>query len=224
MMKRFVVLLLFGWPLAAAVPSNGEALHYTISWPSGLSLGEGEMKVARNGENWSFEFQFEAALPGFAVADRFVSLTGLNRCSVRFDKDLRHGARKSQEKITFDASSGKATRQTVGGGKSEMDVPACAHDALSYLFHLRHELAQGRIPAAENVYYGAPYRVRLEYKGSQKIKVGEAMEDADRVLAFVKGPSSELQLELFFGKDAARTPLAAKVPVAVGTFTVELVR
>jgi hypothetical protein len=224
MMKRFVVLMLFGWPLAAAVPSNGETLRYTINWPSGLSLGEGEMKVTRSGENWNFEFQFEAALPGFAVADRFVSLTGLNQCSVQFDKDLHHGGRKSREKITFDAQSGKATRQTVGGGKSEMDVPACAHDALAYLFHLRHELAQGRLPSAENVYYGAPYRIRLEYKGSQKIKAGEAMEDADRILAYVKGPSSEFQLELFFAKDAGRTPLAAKLPLSMGTFTVELVR
>ncbi|MCC6366656.1 MAG: DUF3108 domain-containing protein [Bryobacterales bacterium] len=216
--------MLFAWPLPAAVPSNGETLHYTMNWPSGLSLGEGELKVTRSGENWSFEFQFEAALPGFVITDRFVSLTGMNRCSLQLEKDLRHGARTSREKITFHSSPGKATRQTVGGGKSEMDVPACAHDALAYLFHLRHELAQGRIPAAENVYYGAPYRVRLEYKGSQKIKVGEAMEDADRLLAFVKGPSSEFQLELFFGKDAAHTPLAVKVPLAVGTFTVELVR
>lgn len=223
MMKRLVVLALFAWPLEAAVPSNGETLHYSISWPSGLSLGEGEMKVARSGENWSFEFQFEAAVPGFAIADRFVSLTGMNRCSLAFDKDLRHGARQSREKITFDPS-GKATRQTVGGGKSEMDIPSCAHDALAYLFHLRHELAQGRIPAAENVYYGAPYRVRVEYKGARKIKIGEAMEEADRVLAFVKGPSSEFQVELYFGKDAARTPLAARVPVAMGTFAVELVR
>jgi hypothetical protein len=31
-------------------------------------------------------------------------------------------------------------------------------------------------------------------------------------------------VEIFFAKDAARTPLLARIPLALGSFTVELIR
>lgn len=210
-------------PLLSAELVNGEVLSYTINWPSGLSLGEAKLKASRQGsEKWNFELQFEAAVPGFAVADKFTSLTDAVQCSATFDKDLQHGKRKTQEKITFD--SGTATRQTVGGGKSTLQVPACARDALAFVFHLRQELAQGRIPAAQNVYYGGPYHVKIDFAGTQRVRVGEASEDADRFRANIKGPASDFNVELFFAKDAARTPLLVKLPLGLGMFAMELVR
>jgi hypothetical protein len=204
---------------------NGEVLSYNINWPSGLSLGEAKLKASREGsEQWTFELQFEAAVPGFSVVDKFVSLTNANQCSATFDKDLQHGKRKTREKITFDGATGTATRETIGGGKSTLPVPACARDALAFVFHLRRELAQGRIPAAQNVFYGAPYQVKLEFAGTQRVRVGEAMEDADRFRAAVKGPASDFTVELFFAKDAARTPLLVKMPLSLGLFALEIVR
>jgi hypothetical protein len=204
---------------------NGEVLSYHINWPSGLSLGEAKLKASREGsEQWIFELQFEAAVPGFAVADKFVSLANANQCSAIFDKDLQHGKRKTREKITFDAAAGMATRQTIGGGKSTLPVPACARDALAFVFHLRRELAQGRIPAAQNVFYGAPYQVKLDFAGTQRVRVGESMEEADRFRASIKGPASDFSVDLFFAKDAARTPLLVKMPLSLGLFTLEIVR
>lgn len=210
--------------LSAGVPADGENLQYTINWPSGLSLGEARLKVAKAQDNWTFEFQFEASLPGFVVSDTFSSQTDAAACSVSFLKDLQHGKRKTKEKITFEPKGGNAERETIGGGKSQFDAPACAKDALAFLFHVRKELGQGRIPPAQNVYYGSPYRVRLEFKGTQMIKVGEAMENADKVSASVKGPSSAFDVDMFFAKDENRTPLAVKVALPVGQFTMELVR
>lgn len=203
---------------------NGEVLNYTINWPSGLSLGEAKLKASREGSAWNFELQFEAAVPGFAVADRFTSLSNEDQCSASFDKEIQHGKRKSRETITFDGQAGTATRQTVGGGKSALQIPPCARDALAFIFHLRRQLAQGRIPAAQDVFYGAPYRVKLDFAGTQRVRVGEAMEDADRIRASVKGPASEFNIELFFARDAARTPLMVKLPLSLGMFAMEIVR
>jgi hypothetical protein len=211
-------------PLHADVPVNGENLQYMINWPSGLSLGEGKIKATRDGEQWNFELQFDAAIPGFAVADRFLSRTTPNLCSLEFQKELVHGKRKSKEKITFDQEQKIATRETVGGGKSTLSIPACAKDALAFLFHLRRELSQGRLPPAQDVYYGAAYRIKVEFGGTQKVRVGEAEEAADQILASVKGPGSEFTLEFYISKDQARVPLLVKLPLSLGTISVELVR
>lgn len=220
-----VLFTLLSIARGAGVPSAGEDLQYTITWPSGLSLGEGRIKAsARTGGNWNFELTVDAAVPGFGVNDKYHSHTDAETCSITFDKDLTHGKRRSQERITFDPKSGKATRQTIGGGKSMLPIPTCARDALAFIFHLRKELSSGRIPKAQEVFYGASYQVSIQYGGQRRIKIGEAMEDSDRVLATVRGPASELQLEMFIGRDANRTPLSVKVPSPMGTFTLELVR
>jgi hypothetical protein len=44
------------------------------------------------------------------------------------------------------------------------------------------------------------------------------------VLATLKGPASEITFEMFFARDAARTPLVIRVPLTLGTFSMELAR
>ncbi len=131
---------------------------------------------------------------------------------------------RSREKITFNQKARTATRQTIGGGKSEIATPVCAKDPLAYLFFVRQELRAGRIPSAQPVYYGAGYQVRLETSGTQSIRSGEAMVEADRVIGTVKGPVTESKFEMLFARDAVRTPLLFKVPFVVGTITMELAR
>jgi hypothetical protein len=218
------LMALLSSAFAAGGPTSGESFQYSINWPSGLELGEGRMKAVKNGSDWDLQFEFQASIPGFSISDKFVSLTSQQQCSVRFDKDLQHGRRKTQETISFDSSKNTAQRETKDGGKSTMQIPACAKDALAFLFHVRYELAQGRIPPAQNVYYGGPYRVRLEYKGGQKLRLGDAFQDTDRVIASIKGPASDISVEVFFAKDEARTPVLVKVPLKAGTFSMEIVK
>ncbi|MDX1983265.1 MAG: DUF3108 domain-containing protein [Bryobacteraceae bacterium] len=220
---KLLPAFLFTIAAFAGVPNAGEELQYNITWPSGLSLGEGRLKASKaENANWTFELQFDAAVPGFAVADRYTSLTNAETCSLTFDKELSHGKRRTQERITF--GDGTATRETIGGGKSTLKIPQCARDALAFVYHLRQEVAAGRIPKSQNVYYGGPYQATLEYGGTQRVKVGDAMENADRIIVNVRGPASELRIEMFVGKDASRTPLVVKVPSTMGEFTLELVR
>src|SRR5262249_16349180 len=126
------------------------------------------------------------------------------------------------EKITFDQQKHSITRETAGGGKADTSVASCARDALSFLQFLRKELAQGRVPPDQNVVLGAQYHTHLEYKGTQTIKVGEKSYDTERTMAPIKGPASEIPVEIYSARDAVQTPVLARLPLSLGMFTVEL--
>ncbi len=224
-----LLLLTLGVALAAAPvlaqSAGDETLSYSVNWPSGLSLGEARLQSKRAAGRRQYEFTLEAALPGFAVRDRYQSIAGEGGCSLELEKQFAHGQRKGHERTAFDAERGVATRETLeGGGKSEVNTPACPKDALTFLYHLRRELAQGRLPPAQTVYFGAAYQVRVEYGGAQRVRVGDEAVEADRLAVSVKGPASEIRFEAFFARDAARTLLVARVPFPMGVFSMELVR
>jgi hypothetical protein len=40
----------------------------------------------------------------------------------------------------------------------------------------------------------------------------------------LKGPATDTTFEIFFAKDTTRTPLLVRVPLALATFSMELVR
>jgi hypothetical protein len=216
-------------PSATAPGLPNEQLSYSINWPSGLSLGESHLnaapvKAADTPDRLHFEFNVEAAVPGFQVLDRYNASATPEYCSVELDKKTQHGRKKTEEKTTFDQKAGTASRETDGGGKSDLQISSCGKDALTYLYYVRHELGQGRLPAPQTVYFGAPYQVRVEFAGTQTIHIGEKNVEADRLTASAKGPSSEISFEVFFLKDSARTPALVRVPLSLGTFSMELVK
>jgi hypothetical protein len=201
-----------------------ESLRYTINWPSGLSLGEGAFKATRSKEGvWEIDLSIDASVPGFQVLDHYHSTANADLCAVSLEKTYVHGKRKATEKTTFDLEKSEATRVTRDGGKSTAPVSACEHDALSFLQFVRRELALGRLTPQHRIVFGSPYEIRLDYKGPQAIKVADVPYQADRIEATLKGPSTNLTFELFFARDAGRTPLMARVPLALGAFTMELV-
>jgi hypothetical protein len=232
-----------GWfPLVAAValglaaaasaqtgfPFQDESLHYSVNWPSGLSLGEATFTAHRTAAGWDFDMSLDAGVPGFAVNDKFRSSATADLCSTSLDRDLSQGGRKSREKTEFDQANGVAHRVTLfpaGGGQSDFNIGACARDALTLLYYARRELGQGRVPPAQQAYFGSAYSVRMDYTGAQSISVNEKPPVVtDHVAVSVKGPKSDLSFEVFFARDAARTPLLVKVPFSVGTVSMELVR
>jgi hypothetical protein len=56
------------------------------------------------------------------------------------------------------------------------------------------------------------------------IKVADKQVQSDKLVCTLKGASSILQFEIYFARDPARTPLLVSVPLAVGRFSLELVR
>jgi len=213
-----------------ASPFQDETLHYNVNWPSGLSLGEGQLRARRvqgaaaEAHHWEFELTLEASIPGFQVIDRFRSLATAEFCSLELEKSSTHGKRKTQEKSSFDANRSLVTRVTSGGGASESPIGTCAKDALAFVYHLRQQLAQGRQPPAQKVWLGAGYDVRLQYAGVQSLPRGDTRVEADRLLVTFKGPASEMTFEMFFARDPARTLMLVKVPFLLGTFAMELAR
>jgi hypothetical protein len=216
--RKLAFLLL----MAGTASGQDELLRYTVNWPSGLSLGEGRLEARGDGDFREFELVLDAAVPGFAVADRYRSRATADFCSLEFEKNAVHGQRKTNEKTTFDYRKKVARRATVGGKSAETPFEGCARDALDFLFFLRRELRQGRVPPAQTVTEGAAYQVRLEYAGAQDIRVNEKSMRTDRFLVTAKGPAASHNFEIFFGRDAARVPVMVRAPLGAGVFSMEL--
>jgi hypothetical protein len=210
--------------LSAGQPSpKSESLHYNVNWPSGLSLGEADLTSTSGESGLTFGFNMDASIPGFAVSESAKSRATSEFCSIELQKQGTRGKRKVDETTEFDSSKMTATRKTQGGGKSELSTSSCAKDALTFVHFLRRELAAGRLPAQQKVYYGSGYSVRVQFIGTQRVTVGSQAVEADKITATIKG-ASEITADLFFAKDATRTPLLVQVPLAVGKFSMELAR
>lgn len=234
-MKRRVstlclLLPMLGIPVLAAdqsaFPTQDESLHYTINWPSGLSLGEANLSAHRTAGGWDFELTLDAGIPGLRIADRFHSVTRPDLCSLELDREVAQGARKTSEKTAFDYQNGVAHRTSLNGsGSSDDPMPAhCAEDALAFLFEARRVLKQGGLAQGSKIYLGQTYAIHLENGGQQTVTVGGKTEVSDRIAVSVKGPASSSNFELFFARDAARTPLLARIPSGLGTISLELSR
>jgi hypothetical protein len=227
-MKRVGFLLFSCSLLAAATPPVGfpfadETLTYSIVWPSGLSLGEGKLSATRSGSNWAFDLNIDAAVPGYPVKDAYHSTADTNLCASEFDRQTTHGAKKVSEKTTF--SDGTAVRKTVGGGQTEISVLPCAHDALTFLFMARRDFGQGKVPQPEKILFGGAYPLQLQYTGAQNVTIGNVPTQADRVFCTVTvRETQKYEFEVFFARDAARTPLLIRVPFALGAISMELIR
>lgn len=214
----------------AGFPFTDETLNYTVNWPTGITLGEAKMTATRlKGDNdstgdWAFDITLNASVPGYAVADHYHATATSGLCSLTLEKELEHGSKKAHERTSFDQQARVARRETIGGGKSDIDISACAHDALTFLYYARRELGQGHVPPFETVLFGSPYAVRLEYTGPQTVGAGNKKSEADRIVATLKGPASEITFEMLFARDAARTPLVVRVPLTLGMFSMELAR
>jgi hypothetical protein len=216
---------------SAALVARAEGLSYVINWPSGLNLGEATLTSVQKkdpagskaGGGWNFSLDLDASVPGFAIRDHYESSSDAAFCAEELEKKVAHGSKKSDEKMAFDQRNHSATRETGhGGGKTEIQIPACARDPLTFLEFARRELAQGRVAPQQPVIFGSAYQIRLVFSGTQQISVGGKKMDADKIQANIKGPASDLTVELFFARDAVRTPVMARLPLPLGAFTVEL--
>jgi hypothetical protein len=208
-------------------PFTNEVLKYSVNWPSGLSLGEATFSAQHSsGAGWVFDLSLNAAIPGFALVDHVSASATDDLCSTQFERDLSNGGRKTEEKITFDRKQGSAHRITTvpkDGGESTFSIPDCARDALTYVYYGRRELGQGRVPQAQTVYFGGPYSAKMDYTGAQNIAVAGKSTVTDHLVVSVKGPKADFSFEVFYARDAARTPVAIRIPLPLGTLSIELV-
>src|SRR5262249_41003116 len=156
----------------------------------------------------NLDLTFEVRFPGFPLVDSFTSDSDAKFCTAHFRRDLEHGPKKSGESIDVNPQTGKATRKPVkGGGEREVSGPECVHDPLAYLFFLRNEIARGRTPPQQPVLYGSLYQVKLTPLGTAMIPIGGKQVETDRIGCEIQGPRSHHNVEVFFARDATRTPV-----------------
>jgi hypothetical protein len=216
-------------------PFQNESLRYNVKWPGGNNLGDAILtahKVENGG--WDFDMSINVDVPVVPIGDRYKSLAaGFDLCSTTLDRNISHGSKKVNEKTEFDQKNNTATRRTLvpatadkpaGGGKSELHLPTCGRDALTFQYYARRELGQGRVPAPGQIFFGSGYDVKMVYTGAMDIPVGGKPTTTDHVNVSVKGPASDVTFEVFYARDPARTPLLIKIPAPVGTVSLELVR
>jgi len=214
-------------PKPAAFLPGGESLNYSLVWPGGASLGEAHLRASRSDSGWRFDYSLDASVPGFAISDHYRSHANADFCSTELEKETTHGSHHTHEKTVFDYKEGSATRTTLvdGGGHTDISINNCAHDGLDYIYYARQQLSQGHgVPQQEDVLFGASYSARMQFAGVTDVTVGKKHYQADHVNVFVKGPASDYELEIYFERDAARTPLVIKAPLPVGNLSMELVR
>jgi hypothetical protein len=233
-LRGFIFTLAVSFCMVAAAPAQtgfpfqNESLHYTINYSSGLSLGDANLSAHKTANGWDFTVTLDAALAGFTIKDKYTSSTAAGYCSTEFSRDTLHAGKSAREKTTFDQEKHTARRQTEfpsDGGYSDMSIGPCARDAVAFLYFARKELGQGRVPPPQVVYFGSPYTVQQSYTGAQKITLADKKpEVTDHLVYTVKGPKSDFSVEVFYARDAARTPLLVKIPQTVGTLSMELVR
>jgi hypothetical protein len=207
-------------------PFTDEDLNYSINWPGGAGLGEAHLHAKRSGTSWNLGLTMDATVPGYAVKDSYQSEIVPDYCAVSFDRSTLHGSRTVKEKETIDRDRGIATRQNLvkDGGKSEIPVPACVKDALAYLFYARIEMGQGRVPAAQQILFGGLYQIRVDYTGAPIITVNGKEVQSDKVTCTIRTGSSDYSFDMYFARDAARTPVLISAPFALGKFSMELIR
>jgi hypothetical protein len=225
----FTVMVVCG---VAGVSVRAETLHYSINWASGLSLGEASIRSdeskepSKSGNVWTFETTLDASVPGFSLRDKYRATADASLCSTLLEKQVTRGKKSSEETVTFDKEKLRAERETKtkGGGKSEVPISQCAKEPMALLQFVRKELGQGRLAPQQTVVFGALYQVRLEYAGVQFVPVAGKKTETEKIQTTIKGPASDVTVELFFARDAARTPVLVKIPNQAGTFQVELMR
>ena len=215
-------------PAQTGFPFQNESLHYTINYSSGLSLGDANFSAHKTSTGWDFTVSIDASVTGFSIKDKFTTSAADGYCSTEFERDTIHGSKSAREKTTFDQDTQTARRQTEfpnDGGYTDINTGPCGRDGITLLYFSRKELGQGRVPPAQVVYFGSPYTVQQSYTGAQNITLADKKpEIADHLVYTVKGPKSEFSVEVFYARDAARTPLLVKLPLPVGTLSMELVR
>lgn len=215
--------LAFAATPATESPLPNETLRYSVNWPSGLSLGEATLSASSSPQRIHLEFDLDAGVPGFPVNDQFSSEASGGFCSEKFRKITSQGSKKVDDEEKFDADTGTVTRGT-GAGQSKIDADACGKDALTFLYFVRQELSQGRMPPQQTVFFGAPYEIRLEPAGTESVKIANKPVETEHVKVSVEGPSSSISFDLYFLQDKARTLALVRVPLAMGTFSMELTR
>ena len=95
---------------------------------------------------------------------------------------------------------------------------------MTFLSYIRQELIKGRVPGPQAILFGGQYQIKLQHKGAEMVQMPDGAVEADKLVGSVKSSFGDVVFEMYFARDRVRTPVLIKLPLAMGTFSMELIR
>ena len=214
-------------PPRRAFRFTDESLRYNVNWPSGAEPGRSHLHRAPLRRGLGSGCDRESRRPGFALADKFHSAVdrGALLHRIRARPEPRRPSEPTRRPISISSRQAhrapRCFRPAAARAISE-SRPAPATRGVP-LLRARRVGPGPRARSAAGVFRAGLFGT-LDYTGPQAIAWAGSPDVTDRIHVTVKGPKADFVFDIFFARDAARTPLRIRVPLAPGVFSLELVR
>jgi hypothetical protein len=216
----------------------GEAFSYSAEWRL-IHAGNARLELQRTGEG--SEARLHLRSTGvvsviFPLDDRYVAQLGDGLCAVSVFLTGREGSSVSETKVTYDYQQRKASYLERDVKKdrivraTETGIPACVHDVIGGVFHLRrldvHLGDSVEIPMSDG---RKSVRVRVEAQQRERVSTPAGDFDAVRYEAFVFNDvlfRRSASLFIWFSADERRLPVQIQLRMSryAGTVTLRLER
>ena len=240
------LLLPLPQPAADAVPGARaslparEDLHYQVEWRL-ISAGKVRLSWAAQQQagnaGWQAGMQMESTglvSKLFKVKNQYNSLLRSDLCAVSSKLEAYEGRKQRETTVTFDAETRKAsylerdlTKNAVVDTK-EIDIPACVHDVVGALYHLRTlRMEPGEsinVPVSDGK---KSVNARVEAQQREEVKTPSGTYKTIRYEAFLFNNvlfRRDAHLYVWLTDDARRLPVQIRVRMqfTIGTITLQL--
>ena len=217
-----------------------EDLFYQVEWRL-ITAGKVHLSWSANHQpgdpGWQTGLQMESTglvSKLFKVKNQYNSLLRSDLCAVSSKLDAHEGRRHRETSVTFDSEARKASllekdlvKNTVLDTK-EIDIPACVHDVVGALYHLRTlRLDPGEsitVPVSDGK---KSANARVEAQQREEVKTPSGTYQAIRYEAFLFNNvlyRRNAHLYVWLTDDARRLPVQIRVRMqfTIGTITLQL--
>jgi hypothetical protein len=227
-------------PGARATLPAKENLLYQVEWRL-ISAGKVRLSWSANHQagdpGWQAGMEMESTglvSKLFKVKNQYSSLLRSDLCAVSSKLDAHEGRKHRETTVTFDAETRKAsylekdlTKNAVVDTK-EIDIPACVHDVVGALYHLRTlSLQPGEsitLPMSDGK---KSVNAKVEAQQREEIKTPSGTYKTIRYEAFLFNNvlyRRNAHLYVWLTDDARRLPVQIRVRMqfTIGTITLQL--
>jgi hypothetical protein len=230
-----------GFEGASAPFPSAEKLSYDIEWRL-IYAGSAHMSLEpKPGDPHSWDGQLRIESGGlvsklFKLDDTYNAGMEGGFCTALTELNAIEGKRHRETKVVYDHTRGKASYverdldKNIVIKTSEVDIPACALDALAGLYRLRvDKLDPGQskqVPMSDGKKSAS---VRVEAQAREPVKIKAGTFDTIRYEVFLFNGvlySRKADLTVWLTDDAHRLPvqIRARMSFPVGTITFELTK
>ena len=170
--------------VADRLPVQDESLHYTMNWPSGLSLGEATLSARKSGDTLGFRSQRQCRRPGIC-RERRDSLVGhaeplLHRTGARLQPRRQEDPREDHVRPEGRnrRRAPRCCRTAARAGKSSFDIPSLRARCADVPVLRAARIGAGPRCPRSTVFFGSAYTVSMDYTGAQNITVAEKTDQS----------------------------------------------